>query len=347
MYRLIPSLQETCAPDIPEPVHNDPQETETAADVFEPVDGPVAEPAKETGEFAQSSGVRESSNDGQHVQLPARLAARKVFIVKRFNRCHLDVKPFLPTLGHTQLENVRSEDRKSRLAPGSDPPPHTTPPEELRRVDIEALDTTVKTIAGSRDDGSLHLVTGVSIGRSPVLICRKMTEVNGKYVPSEYKLTCLGPGHEPPPAAVVWSLGFGDVKLTFLMVYIRRMFTFVFRAQGAHSRGQQHCLNSCYVDKPDPDPEPPPGCLNSSSDGGDQGVEPEEGCSLHGLSVSLIEHRALHQKYVSVRPGIGAGGDWSASFTSRKKRKRDLQHPQGDIMRGWHTDKVRPYNLGV
>jgi hypothetical protein len=267
------------------------KETETAADVFEAVDGPVAEPAKETEEFAQSSGACESSNDGQHVQLPARLAASKVFIIKRFNRCNPDVKPFmfLPTLGHAQLENFRYEDTKSRLASGSDPPPpHTTPPEELRRVDIEALDTTVKTIAGSRNDCSLHTVTGVSISRSPALICQKMTEVNGNYVPSEYKITRLGPGPEPPPASVFWSLGFGDVKLTFLMVYIRRTFVFVFWTRGAHSRGQQHSLISYYVDKPDPDPEPPPGCLNSSPDGEDQGVGPEGGCSLHGLCVSLM-----------------------------------------------------------
>jgi hypothetical protein len=100
----------------------------------------------------------------------------------------------------------------------------------------------------------------------------KMTEVNGKYVPSEYKITRLGPGPEPPPASDAWSLGFGDVKLTFLMVYIRRTFTFVFRTQGAHSHGQQHSLISYYVDKPDPDPEPPPGCLHSLPDGEDQAV---------------------------------------------------------------------------
>jgi hypothetical protein len=205
---------------------------------------------KETEEFAQSSGARESSNDGQHVQLPARLAASKVFIIKRFKRYHLDVKPFLPTLGHTQLQNFRYEDIQSRLASGSDPPHHTTAPEELRGVEIEGLDTTVKTMAGSRDDCSLHTMTGVSIGRSPVLICEKMTEVNGKYVPSKYKITRLGPGPEPPPASDAWSLGFGDVKLTFLMVYIRRTFTFVFRTQGAHSRGQQHSLISYHVDYP-------------------------------------------------------------------------------------------------
>jgi hypothetical protein len=215
---------------------------------LEPVNGPVAEPTKETEEFAQSSGARESSNDVQHVQPPARLAASKVFIIKRFNRCHLDVKQFLPTLGHTQLENVRYEDIQSRLASGSDPPHHTTAPEQLRGVDIEGLDTTVKTMAGSRDDCSLHTMTGVSIGRSPVLICEKMTEVNCKYVPSKYKINRLGPGPEPPPASDVWSLGFGDVKLTFLMVYIRRTFTFVFRTQGVHSRGQQHSLMSYYVD---------------------------------------------------------------------------------------------------
>jgi hypothetical protein len=242
------------------------KETETVADAFEP----VAEPAKETEAFAQSAGARESSNDGQHVQLPARLVASKVFIIKRFNRRHLDVKPFLPTLGHTQLQNFRYEDIQSRLASGSDPPHHTTAAEELRGVDIEGLDTTVKTIqvAGSRDDCSLHTVTGVSIGRSPVLVCEKVTEVTGKYVLSEYKITRLGPGPEPPPE----SLGFGEVKLTFLMVYIRRTFTFVFRTQGAHSHGQQHSLISYYVDKPDPDPEPPPGCLHSLPDGEDQAV---------------------------------------------------------------------------
>jgi hypothetical protein len=202
---------------------------------------------KETEEFAQSSGTRESSNDGQHVQLPARLAASKVFIVKRFKRCHLDVKPFLPTLDDTLLENFRTEDIKLGLSPGPEPPPCTTmaDSEELYPVDV---DITVKTSAGSRDDRSLHIST--PNGHSAVTIHCKMVEVNGKHVVSEYKITRLGPGPEPPPASDVWSLGFADVKLTFLMVYIRRTFKFVFRTQGAHSRGQQHSLMSYYVDYP-------------------------------------------------------------------------------------------------
>jgi hypothetical protein len=28
-----------------------------------------------------------------------------------------------------------------------------------------------------------------------------------------------------------------------------------------------------------------------------------------------------------------------------RKGKLDLQHPSGDVIRGWHTDKVRPYVL--
>jgi hypothetical protein len=294
------------------------KETDTAADVFEPVDGPVAEPTNETEEFAQSSCARESSNDGQHVQLPARLAASKVFIIKRFNRCHLDVKPFLPTLEDTLLENFRTEDRKFGFAPGPEPPPCTTlaDSEELYQVDV---DTTVKTIAGSRDDFSLHTVTGVSIGRSPLLICEKMTEVNDKYVPSEYKITRLGPGPEPPPE----SLGFGEVKLTFLMVYIRRTFTFVFRTQGAHSRGQQHSLISYYIDKPDPDPEPPPGpgWLNSSPDGEDQVVGPEEGT----LKVAKELHRLREIRLQGVR--------------------EEAIDSVGTRLKGWHTDKLRPYHL--
>jgi hypothetical protein len=264
----IPKAEETCAPDVSQSIHDEPQETETAAGVFEPVDGSIAEPAKATEEFAQSSGARESSNDGQHVQLPARLAASKVFIIKRFtgNRCHLDVKPFLPTIGHTLLENFRTEDVKLGLA---QPPPCTTlaDSEELYQVDV---DITVKTSAGSRDDRSLHISTPTV--RSAIMIHCKMVEVNGKHVASEYEILRLGPGPEPPPEHDIRSLDFGHMKLTLLMIDSWRTLACIYWAQNAHSRGQQHSLISYYVDKPDPDPEPPPGCLNSSPHGEDQGV---------------------------------------------------------------------------
>jgi hypothetical protein len=287
-----PKAEETSAPDVSEPVHDELQETDTAAAVFGPVDGPIAEPAKETEEFAQSSGARESTNDGQYVQLPARLPASKVFIIKRFNRCRLDVKQFLPTLDDTLLENFRTEDRKLGLAPGPEPPPCTTlaDSEELYQVDV---DITVKTSAGSRDDRSLHISTPTV--HSAVTIHCKMVEANGKHVASEYEIIRLGPGPEPPPEHDVRSLDFGRVKLTFFMIDSWRTSACNYWPQKANSRGPQHSMIPYYVDKPDPDPEPPPGCLNSSPDGEDQGVGPEEGCSLHGMFVSLMV-------YSKVRP---------------------------------------------
>jgi hypothetical protein len=342
------------------------QEDAQFSEHVEQPDSPVIAkpvPTSSAGPFTHSTAAGSSSDGHDHVEPLVHPAVSKVFVVKRFTQCPLDIKMFLPTLDHTMLENVRSEDRKSRLALGFDPLPHTTPSEELRRVDIEALDTTVKTVAGSRDDCPLHTVTGVSIGRSPVLICGKMTEVNGKSVPSEYKMTrlgpvpepppcttladseelyqvdvditvkttagsrddrslhsstptghsavtihCkmvevngkhvaseykitrLGPGPEPPPEHDVRSLDFGRVKLTFFIIDSWRTSACNYWPQNANSRGPQHSMIPYYVDKPDPDPEPPPGCLNSSPDGEDQGVGPQEGCSLHGLCVSFVEH---------------------------------------------------------
>jgi hypothetical protein len=236
-------------------------------------------PTSSAGPFTHSTAAGSPLDGHDRVEPLVHPAVSKVFIVKRFNQCPLDVKAFLPTVDHTRLESFRSEDRTSRLGSGSDPPPHTTPQKELRRVGIESLDVTDKTIAGSRDGCSLHISTPT--GRSTVKTHWKMVDVHSNYVRSEYQITRLGPGPEPPPERDVRSLDFGYVKLTLLMIDSWRTFACIYRARGAHSRRQQHSLIPYYVDNPEPDPEPPPGCLNGSPDGEDQVVGAGRGSTMH------------------------------------------------------------------
>jgi hypothetical protein len=59
----------------------------------------------------------------------------------------------------------------------------------------------------------------------------------------------------------------------------------------------------------------------------------------------------LYQNYaLKGKPGNPWEHRWKGPVTVVRissKGKLDLQHPHGDIMKGWHTDKVRPYFLRV
>jgi transposase InsO family protein len=59
----------------------------------------------------------------------------------------------------------------------------------------------------------------------------------------------------------------------------------------------------------------------------------------------------LYQNYaLKGKPGNPWEHRWKGPVTVVRissKGKLDLQHPQGDIMKGWHTDKVRPYHLRI
>jgi hypothetical protein len=64
-----------------------------------------------------------------------------------------------------------------------------------------------------------------------------------------------------------------------------------------------------------------------------------------------MEHGALHQKHqLNTRAGAAWDRPWRRLVRIvhiSRKGKLDLQHPEGEIMKGWHTDKVRPYNLRI
>jgi hypothetical protein len=295
-------------------------------------------PTSSTGPFTHSTAAGYSSDEHDRVEPLVHFAVSRVFVVRRFNQCPLDVKPFLPTLDHTLLESFRTKDRadapieeNAEVAKEPEVIPEPVTVEKVVPMEAEHAPEPEPT-KEEEEESSVHPVEAVKavkavpakdameVHSDMFRVGEKTPNLNGYTPHYTFQAFLIKPTDRPPSGLTLVH------RLYTSNTTILRLDTMGEKPH--HGYKLPYAFPVLFTEPTDTPPPQPKMCHDACA------VPTKPHCGRGVVAEGKPCHPWEHR--------------WKGPVTIVRissKGKLDLQHPEGDIMKGWRTGKVRLYIL--